>query len=92
LISSDGSKIVAKRLLHKSVIEVEPPKDMKNQQAAGIHTHVLSETPEDTDVFHVLTRKPTVPELISTEHFIFTVEVDGSIGFAGKSEDVLKKK
>jgi len=59
---------------------------------AGIHTHVLSETPEDTDVFHVLTRKPSVPELISTEHFIFVVEVDGSIKFQGNTEEVQKKK
>ena len=48
-ISADGTKIVEKRQLHKSVIELEPPKDQDNQQVAGIHTHVLSETPEDTD-------------------------------------------
>jgi hypothetical protein len=89
LVSSDGLKILAKRRLHKSVIEVEPPKD--NQQMAGIHTHVLSDMPEDTDVFHVLTRKPTVPELVSTEHFLFTVEADGSIKFQ-RAEQALKKK
>jgi hypothetical protein len=86
LISSDGHNIVAKRQLHKSVIEVEPPKDQNNQQMAGIHTHVLSDTPEDTDVFHVLTRKPTVPEYVSTEHFLFTVEADGSIKFRRAEE------
>ena len=35
LISADGTKIVSKRQLHKSVIEVEPPKDKDNQQVAG---------------------------------------------------------
>jgi len=92
LVSADGTKIVTKRQLHKSVIEVEPSKQEGNRQVAGIHTHVLSETPEDTDVFHVLTRKPSVPEFIRTEHFMFVVDVDGSIKFQGKAEEVQKTK
>ena len=78
--------------MHKSVIEKEPPKDEDQQQVAGIHTHVLDDTPEDTDVFHVLTRKPAVPELIVTEQFVFVVEPDGAIKYLGKAEEVLKKK
>jgi hypothetical protein len=92
LTSSDGTKINSHRQLHKSIIEVEPPKDDNNKQVAGVHTHVLDETPEDTDVFHVLTRKPSVPEMIFTKQFVFQIEPDGSIKFVGKSEDVLKKK
>ena len=92
LISQNGIKVIEKRQLHKAVIENEPPKQEGNQQVAGIHTHVLSETPEDTDVFHVLTRKPKVPEFISTEHFMFVVDVDGSIKFQGNAEKILKKK
>ena len=92
LISADGTKIVSKRQLHKSVIEVEPPKDKNNQQVGGIHTHVLDDTPEDTDVFHVLTRKPAVPEMVITKQFVFQVDPDGSVKYVGKSEDVLKKK
>jgi hypothetical protein len=92
LVSADGTKIVAKRQLHKSVIEVEPPKDNVKQQVAGVHTHVLDDVPEDTDVFHVLTRKPPVPEMVLTKQFVFQVDPDGDIQFIGKSEDVLKKK
>jgi hypothetical protein len=51
LVSSDGTKVVARRQLHKAVIEKEPPRDEAQQQVAGIHTHVLADTPEDTDVF-----------------------------------------
>ena len=91
-ISADGTKVVSKRQLHKSIIEVEPPKDKNNQQVAGMHTHVLDDTPEDTDVFHVLMRKPTVPEMVITKQFVFQVDFDGSIKYVGKSEDVLKKK
>jgi hypothetical protein len=93
LISADGTKIMSKRQLHKSVIEVEPPKDNNNQQVAGgVHTHVLDDTPEDTDVFHVLTRKPSVPGMVFTKQFVFQVDPDGSIKYVGKSDDVLKKK
>jgi hypothetical protein len=90
--SGDGTKIILKRQLHKSVIEVEPPKDKNNQQVAGVHTHVLDDIPEDTDVFHVLTRKPSVPEMVITKQFVFQVDPDGSIKYVGKSEDVLKQK
>jgi hypothetical protein len=92
LISADGVKIMSKRQLHKSVIEVEPPKDKDNQQVAGMHTHVLDDIPEDTDVFHVLTRKPSVPEMVITKQFVFQVDPDGSIKYVGKPEEVLKKK
>jgi hypothetical protein len=93
VISADGRKVESKRQLHKSVIEVEPPKDKKNhEQVGGVHTHVLDDTPEDTDVFHVLTRKPAVPEMVVTKQFVFQVDPDGSVKYLGKSDDVLKKK
>ena len=62
------------------------------KQLAGVHTHVLDGTPEDTDVFHVLTRKPSVPEMVITKQFVFQVDPDGSVKYVGKPEDVLKKK
>jgi len=92
LVSRDGSKVVGKRRLHKSVIEKEAPKGDPQKPVAGIHTHVLADTPEDTDVFHVLTRKPAVPELIATGKFVFVVEPDGAIKYLGTAEEVLKKK
>jgi hypothetical protein len=47
---------------------------------------------EDTDVFHVLTRKPAVPEMIATERFVYQVGVDGVITYVGTTEEVLKAK
>jgi hypothetical protein len=58
---------------------------------AGVHTHVLADTPEDTDVFHVLARKPAVPEMILTKRYVFQVDPDGEARYVGKAEDVLKK-
>jgi len=79
--------------LHNAVIEVGAPKPAPdNQLAAGMHTHVFDDMPEDTDVFHVLTRKPAVPEVIITKESIFGIDVDGKIKYVGAAKDVLKKK
>lgn len=48
--------------------------------AAGVHTHILSDVPEDTDVFYVLTRKPSIPEMIGTRsHKFYEISTDGTI-------------
>jgi hypothetical protein len=78
LVSSDGTKIVEKRQLHKSILE-SSPLDKNKRVAAGFHTHVLSDLPEDTDVLHVLTQDPRVPEMVGTAHFIYKVLTDGTI-------------
>jgi hypothetical protein len=93
LISAYGRKIVTKRQLHKSVIEYGPQKeDEGKRQVAGVHTHVLDDIPEDTDVFFVLTRKPSVPEMVLTKQFVFQVDPDGGIKYVGKAKEVLKKR
>lgn len=78
LISPDGSRIIDKHLMHKSIIEFMPSKNSR-KSAAGFHTHVLSDVPEDSDISYVLTRKPSVPEIIRTRNYSFVVEVDGTI-------------
>jgi len=82
LFSPDGTKILEKRQIHKTIIETEarPGKKM----AAGFHTHVLSDLPEDTDVFHVLTQDPPIPEFVGTPHFTYQVKADGTIQIKGK--------
>ncbi len=78
LFSSDGGKILEKHQLHKTIIE-NPTPDKAKKLAAGFHTHVLSGSPEDTDVFHVLTQDPRMPEIVATPHFVFKILVDGAI-------------
>jgi hypothetical protein len=77
LLSADGTKILAKRQLHKTVIENPPAKGKK--VVAGFHVQVLSDQPEDTDVLHVLQQQPPIPEIISTPHFTYQVMADGTI-------------
>ncbi len=80
LITPDGSTVVEKRQLHKTILEDrgELPKGATPQ--GSFHTHVLSDVPEDTDVFFVLTRKPPLPEFIGTMNKkLYTVNPDGTI-------------
>jgi hypothetical protein len=78
LLSSDGTKILEKRQMHRTIIENHVSKRVK-KVVAGYHIHVLSELPEDTDVFHVLTQDPPVPEMVATPHFLYWVSSDGAI-------------
>lgn len=78
LISSDGSTILETRRLHKTILEIKNS-NKSVRTAGGYHTHVLSDVPEDTDVFHVLRRKPPVPEFIGTNSGTYIVQVDGTI-------------
>ena len=74
--SADGSTMLEKRQMHKSVIESKIDKTT----AAGMHTHVLSLSPEDSDVFYVLIRKPPRPEYVGTlDAKIYIVQTDGTI-------------
>jgi hypothetical protein len=79
LISKDGSEIVEKRQLHKSILDMRLGDQPGKKVAGGFHTHVLSEMPEDTDVFYVLTRKPAIPEDIGAGKFRYEVRADGTI-------------
>lgn len=77
-ISSDGQRVLEKRQLHKSILDMKFPPDVK--PASGFHTHVLSDTVEDTDVFYVLNRQPLIPEYIGPlGGWFFVVNADGSI-------------
>lgn len=87
LVNADGTKILEKRLMHKAIIETRPSSKGK-KLVAGFHTHVLSDVPEDTDVFHVLTQDPPVPETVGTADFVFQIMADGSI----RIEKELKRK
>jgi hypothetical protein len=81
LMAPDGGTIVEKRQLHKAILEIPPSSIPKGTTpAAGIHTHVLSDVPEDTDVFHVLTREPAQPEFIGTRNKkMYEISTDGTI-------------
>jgi hypothetical protein len=79
MISSDGTKVLSTRQLHKSIIEFQVPSDAKPE--TGYHTAILDDIPEDTDVLHVLAREPKIPQLVVTPKFVYQIAVDGSIKY-----------
>jgi len=88
-ISKDGAKIIETRQMHKSIIEVStPPKGVEVK--TGYHTAVLDDIPEDSDVFHVLTRKFNIPELIVTNKFVYQIAPDGLIKYVMTREAFTK--
>ena len=93
LVSQDDSRIVEKRQLHKSIIEYATPPETQKPEA-GFHTAVLDDVPEDTDVFHVLIRKPSVPEWVATRQHVYRIETDGAINYLMTREafDKIKRK
>ena len=76
-ISADGKQILEKRQLHKAILDFQF--DPKLKIMSGVHSHVLSDVPEDTDVLYVLTRRPSTPEYIGTAKHVFAINTDGSI-------------
>ena len=76
-MGADGTTRLDKRQMHQTIIEValRPGKKV----ASRSHRHALGDLPEDTDVFHVLTEDPPIPEFITTPHFQYQVKTDGTI-------------
>jgi hypothetical protein len=84
-MSADGMTIIEKRQLHKSIIESDVAAVPAGSSAAGgFHTHVLSDVPEDTDVFLVAKRHPSVPEFIGAGKYVYRIDVDGKITMVKK--------
>jgi hypothetical protein len=82
MFTADGTTMLEKHPMHKSLLE----RDFTGQSGgikkieAGAPTHVLSNRPEDSDVFYVLSRKPLVPEYVGTmDKKIWVIHTDGTI-------------
>ena len=76
LFSDDGNSILERHPMHKTSLEFRP----NSTTISGLHTHVLTNCPEDSDVFYVLNRKPTIPEYIGTmDRKMYVVQTDGTL-------------
>jgi hypothetical protein len=84
-INKDGA-VVEDRQMHRGIIEIDPERSIPpgSKLVGGNHSHILSDLPEDTDVFHVLRQDPPLPEYIATKNFIYDVEPNGSIKIVKK--------
>ncbi len=80
LLSPDGNTIVDKHQMHQTIIENRGDVPKGTTPAAGYHSHVVSDVPEDTDVFYVLTRKPSQPEYVGgKDKKVYEIDTDGNI-------------
>ncbi len=79
LFSADGLRIIERRQLHKSIIGSRGSVPQGAKVVGGVHSHVLSDIPEDTDVFYVLTRKPPGPEFVGAGGHVYEIQTDGII-------------
>ena len=80
LVTADGTKLVEKRQMHATVLDIRLRPGKK--PGSGFHLHVVSDLVEDSDVFHVLREDPPRPEFITTPHFLYQVNTDGTIELA----------
>ncbi len=84
-VSADGLKILDAQRMHNAV--VAQPQD--GTAPAGLHTVagvrsvVVASVPQDTDVFHVLARKPAMPDYINAQGQMYLIETDGTIVYKG---------
>ncbi|MEP7326877.1 MAG: hypothetical protein ABI836_13070 [Gemmatimonadota bacterium] len=52
----------------------------------GDRAAILDDIPEDTDVLLVLTRRPALDELVITQHYVYTIHLDGSITWTNRNQ------
>jgi len=75
LVAADSARVLARRQLHRAVLEYALP----DSAVSGMHTAIVDDVPEDTDVFYVLSRRPLRQELVVSEHYFYQVCTDGTI-------------
>ena len=79
-ISRDGRNILGARRMHVGTIDFDRTKKADDARfVAGVHNTLVGDVPEDSDVFHVLTRRPRVFEYVFTPRFLYMINEDGSI-------------
>jgi hypothetical protein len=78
VVSPDGGTVQSKFQMHRTVLMLSVPADA----VAGMHTVLVADLPQDSDVFLVLSRTPLKPELVATEHFNYQIQTDGTITWA----------
>jgi len=78
-VSGDGRVITESRRLHASITEYSVSTARPTSAMLEREPLVSGDTPEDTDVFHILQRRPAIPELMLAGKYRYRIDVDGSI-------------
>jgi hypothetical protein len=83
--SPDGTKILDAHVMHHSILAIPndahvPPGATVTAQVRSV---VVANVPQDTDVFHVLARKPAMPDYIIAQGQMYVIDVTGTIKYMG---------
>jgi hypothetical protein len=78
-VSGDGRVVIESRRLHDSISEYNVRTARPASELLVRDPIVSGDAPEDTDVFHVLQRRPAIAELISAGKYTYRIDVDGGI-------------
>lgn len=78
-VSPDGRVMTELRQLHQSITEYSVRSARSANTPPDRESLVSGDTPEDTDVFHVLQRRPALPELMLAGKYHYRIDIDGSI-------------
>jgi hypothetical protein len=83
-VSADGGVVLEFRQMHDDIDEYSARTARSSSVTKPQSQAVVSgEAPEDTDVFHVIQRRPALPELVRADHFQYRIDVDGSVRVLG---------
>lgn len=86
-ISSDGAKILDRRQMHKSVQEESVP-ESGERPYFGYHIHILSDVPEDSDIFYAMTRKAQQGEWVASQKYMYEITPAFSLEYLGETKNV----
>jgi hypothetical protein len=78
-VSADGRVITESRRLHESITEYNVRTARPASALLERESLVSGDTPEDTDVFHVVQRRPAIPEIMLAGKYRYRIDVDGSM-------------
>ena len=78
--------------MHRSILSYPHATGGKKQiePVMGVHSAVMDERPEDSDVMHVLLRKPSTGEMVITKTYLYEIEKSGKIKYRGPIKSFLK--
>jgi hypothetical protein len=83
-VSADGRIVTETRRLHETIVEYSARTARSSSSKAGQDEPAVSgNAPEDTDVFHVIQRRPAISELMTAGRFQYRIDTDGAIRLLG---------
>jgi len=83
-VSTDGRVVIEARRLHETIMEYSPRTARSSSSRAQYEQPaVTGNAPEDTDVFHVIQRRPAISELMTAGRFQYRIDTDGAIRLLG---------